>query len=162
MNKTTLVMIAAVAGILCVIVFGFISSTPTPSEQLSEKVEKPLPSAVELEVKLSQEQSQIHAVLFTAVPQVQENYTLEREKLYLSGEWYGAILQYKGSDVNSRDTLRVVMQKRNEKWILRTVPPTILLNAIDLPDVPLSVLNDVNKPAMLAGTETSPTITPGE
>lgn len=162
-NKTTLVMSVLTVVIFAAIGVGFLTSRPV-SQPTTQPVaqEAPLPTTVELEATLLQEQPLIDAAIAKALPTLQEFYTTERQKLYHRGEWYGAILQYTGGDVNSRDTLRIVLQKKKGAWIVRTTPPSLLVNAIDLPDAPIAMLDDINKPAVLAGTDTSPTITPGE
>jgi hypothetical protein len=50
------------------------------------------------------------------------------------------------------------MQEKNDTWIVRTNPPQLLLNTVDFPDVPKSVLQAINQPAPLPGTPTSPAI----
>lgn len=161
-NKTTIIMAIIVMGILTAIGVGFVTSQPQPQEQTPQPVEVSPPSKVELEAKLLDEQSSIDQALQTTLPTLQETYKIERSALYGRGEWYGAVLQYTGGDVNSRDSLRLVMQKKNGTWVLRTTPPQILVNIHDLQDAPIAMLNDLNKPTTLLGTESSPTITPGE
>lgn len=166
-NKTTLLLAVCTGIIFLVIGIGFISSSPQtePKSQTQTKTaatEETLPSAAELRQQLTTETPTITTAITNALPTLEQNYTIERAKLYHKGEWYGAILQYKGSDTNNRDTLRIVLQKKDGSWILRTKTPGILVNRLDIPDAPQSMLNDINQPATLQGTETSPTITPGE
>lgn len=165
-SKTTWLLAAATLVIFTVIGVGFITAAPRqqPPQAKHTTVPKsnPLPNKQELEQKLTIEQPMIHAVLASSFPTITNLYTIEREALYDQGEWYGAILQYKGGDVNSRDTLRVVLQKKNSVWVVRTTPPQILVDKYDLSDAPTAMLDDINRPATLVGAGDSPTITPNE
>lgn len=71
-------------------------------------------------------------------------YTASEEKLYLWGEWYGATLKYTGDDIFNSDTLRVVLKKENDVWIIKTDPPNISLSKFSYPDIPEEILRDVN------------------
>ena len=113
-NKTTAILASVVVVIFAVIGVGYITSQPAPQpeKQPATQTEAPLPTAEELITKLQAEQPAIDTALVAALPQVSTLYTVERGKLYVRGEWYGAILQYKGTDTSNRDTLRIVMQKK--------------------------------------------------
>lgn len=91
----------------------------------------------------------IKMVLEGAYPKTATDYTMIKPQLYADGEWFGALLQYKGGDVANRDTLRVLMQKKDGAWTLRTTPPEILLSAKKYTDVPKSVLKAINSPVGL-------------
>lgn len=119
-------------------------------------------NSIELAKKLTTEQPTITAVLSAAYPKSATDYTMSSAKLYDKGQWFGAILTYKGSDSMNRDTLRVLMQKKNGVWILRTTPPELLLSAKKYPDIPKSILQSINKPVSLPGTDNSPVINPAE
>lgn len=165
-NKTTLVLLGCVILIFAVIGIGFIFSQPKNPTPLPQKqpvtTKEILPSTAQLATKLLEEKPVISVALSTAFPTLEQNYSIEREALYHKGEWYGAILQYKGADTNNRDTLRIVMHKKDSSWTLRTKQPYLLVNKIDIPDAPVEMLDAINKPAPLAGTPTSPAITPSE
>lgn len=163
-NKTTLLLSICVIIIFAVIGVGFGISTlqEQPKKEPVVATEASLPSKETLRAQLASEQPLIDAALTTAFPNITALYTVERGALYHRGEWYGAILQYKGSDSLNRDTLRIVLQKKASHWQLRTSPPQPLVNKHDLPDAPLEMLDDINRPAPLAGTATSPAITPNE
>lgn len=93
--------------------------------------------------------STIATVLESAYPKATTDYTMIKPQLYEQGEWFGALLQYKGSDTANRDTLRVLMQKKNSIWVLRTTPPEMLLSVKKYDDVPKSVLKAINNPVGL-------------
>ena len=91
----------------------------------------------------------IKAVLEGAYPKTTTDYTIIKPQLYEKGQWFGAVLQYKGSDIANRDTLRVLMQKKDGVWTLRTTPPEMLLSTKNYTDVPKSVLKAINSPVGL-------------
>ena len=165
-NKATIVLLACTIAIFAVIGIGFLSSNknepkPAPTVKQSESSEK-LPTRSELETLLTSETPAIQRAITATFPTLEQNYTIERSALYNTGDWYGTILQYKGSDVNNRDTLRIVLQKKNGEWVVRTPQPQPLVSHLELTDAPKGMLDDLNKPAPLAGTPTSPAITPSE
>ena len=134
-----------------------------PSKQTqSSKVEtvkqtKPLTKA-ELEQKLVTELPVVTTALTTAYPLIATTYTIEQGQLFDKGQWFGTTLTYLGTDKDNRDTLRVVMQKKDGNWILLTKPPRPLLSAKDFPNVPVSILKKINQAVSLPGTDSSPTI----
>lgn len=162
-NKTTWLLASIVVIIFAVIGVGFITSQSSeqPKEQPA-KTREELPTASELTLLLQKEQAAIDSSITASFPQISTLYTIERGKLYHKGEWYGAILQYKGSESANRDTLRIVMQQKAGIWVLRTSQPQPLVSKQDIPNAPVSMLDDINRPAPLTGTETSPAITPSE
>ncbi len=91
----------------------------------------------------------ITTVLTSAYPIATSDYTMIKPQFYEQGTWFGALLQYKGPDTANRDTLRVLMQKKNGVWILRTTPPEILLSSKKYADVPKSILKAINNPVGL-------------
>lgn len=116
----------------------------------------------DLNNQLDKELETITLVLQSAYPKITTDYTISRGKLYDQGQWYGTTLTYKGTDTYNRDTLRVLMQKKDGIWTLRTTPPELLLSAKKYPDVPKSILQSINQPVSLPGTADSPTINAGE
>ncbi len=164
MSKTTPFMAACVVGIVVIIGVGFATSSPAPAPASQPHKQQPTPalSETELTARLQREQPTINEALIATLPNVATLYTTERGKLYHTGEWYGAILQYKGTDAANRDTLRLVMQKKDGVWVVRTAPPQLLVNKHDIPEAPVAMLNDINRPAPLEGTDVSPFITPSE
>ena len=102
---------------------------------------------------LEKELPTITAVLTAAYPKSATDYTMSKPKLYEEGRWFGALLSYKGTDSMNRDTLRVLMEKKDGEWKLRTTPPEPILTSHKYKDVPVSVLKDLNKPVSLPGVE---------
>lgn len=118
------------------------SRNPTPSlkSQQSSK-----PQQLSLEDQLKNELPIVTQILVSSYPKISTDYDIADTKLYDNGTWFGATLRYKGSDTANRDTLRVLVQKKDNVWIIRTKPPTPLLSAKNYPDVPKSILQDINK-----------------
>lgn len=104
---------------------------------------------IELSQQLTIEKPTINGVLVAAYPKIATDYTIVNEQLYDQGQWYGAVLTYKGTDTANRDSLRVLMQKKEGLWVVRTTPPQIILSAQAYPDVPKSILQSINKPVAL-------------
>lgn len=120
-------------------------TAPKPS---SPQIQNPSVSATGSDA-LADQLSTITTVITSVYPKVASDYTVVKPKLYEQGEWFGAILQYKGQDTANRDTLRVLVQKKNGVWVLRTTPPEMLLSAKKYADVPKSVLKAINSPVGL-------------
>lgn len=165
-NRTTYILIACTLVILGAAVgIGAFISQPKPQPQpVSQQPAKKevLPTTEELDTQLTAELPAISSVLSAAYPTIASDYIINRGKLYHKGEWYGTTLTYKGTDIDNRDTLRVLMQKKDTVWTIRSTPPQPLLTSKAVGDVPKDILKDINQPAPLPGTETSPAITPGE
>lgn len=104
---------------------------------------------VELSQQLTIEKPTINGILISAYPKVATDYAIVNEQLYDQGQWYGAVLTYKGADTANRDSLRVLMQKKEGIWVVRTTPPQPILSALSYPDVPKSILQAINKPVAL-------------
>jgi hypothetical protein len=113
-------------------------------------------SSAELTAQLKEDEPTIIGVLTANYPSIKTDYLINSGKLYDQGEWYGTTLTYKGADSMNRDTLRVLMQKKQGIWTLRTTPPQILLSTKEFPDVPKSVLQSINKAISLPGTDATP------
>lgn len=166
-NKTTYILAVCTLFILVVSVGvgAFMTqpkSEPQPTVKQPTKSVEPLPTKDELDKLLNEELPALSAALTAAYPIIPNEYIINRGKLYRSGEWYGTTLTYKGADVDNRDTLRVLMQKKGSTWVVRSTPPKPLLSSKVFTDVPKEILKDINQPAPLPGTATSPAITPGE
>lgn len=123
------------------------SATVTPKSTPSPKQTKP--TRQQLEQKLTVELPVITSVLTHAYPKIATDYTMSKGQLFDEGEWYGTTLNYRGNDTLNRDTLRVLMQKKNGVWMIRTTPPQILLSTEQFPDVPREVLQTINQPVSL-------------
>ena len=113
-----------------------------------------------LDAQLTKETPAIIEHITSKFPQMLSLYTVNRGKLYDRGDWYATTLTYIGSDKDNRDTLRLVMQKVSGQWKLITTPPRPLLSIVEYPGVPKTILDDINKPAYLPGTDVSPAIYP--
>ena len=157
-TKNTIILAIATISIIAVaVIAGIITQQPqTPPPVVEQK--KPLPTAEKLASILIDEQASIDQVIATNYPQIAELYTVNPGKLYHDGQWFGTTLTYKGTDDLSRDTLRILMQKKNGTWTIRTSPPSIILRAADYPDAPKSIIQDLNRAVELPGTEASPAI----
>lgn len=117
-----------------------------------QTAKSPVPSAtpkIQLPQQLVSEKPTINGILVAAYPKIATDYTIVNEQLYDQGQWYGAVLTYKGADTANRDSLRVLLQKKEGIWVLRTTPPQPILSALSCPDVPKSILQSINKPVAL-------------
>lgn len=120
---------------------------------LSEKRQvvslSPKYSARYLDGLLADESSNINAAIRKKYPKVGDHYTIQRGKLYGNGDWYGTILVYKiknlrPQDLFKIDSLRIVLKKDGEVWVVKTDPPDISLSKYAYPDIPEDVLSEVN------------------
>lgn len=128
------------------------SATPEPSKE---------PKKLDLNEQLTLEESTIIAVLVEKYPKISTDYVVNKGQLFDKGQWYGTTLTYKGSNIDNRDTLRVLMYKKDDIWTLKTTPPRPILSAKDFPDAPKTILQIINKPISLpAGAANSPAINP--
>lgn len=134
-----------------------VSESPRPSQTPTTT---PAPRVPENQAvnTLESAQTAVTTLLATAYPKATTDYTMSSTKLDDSKKWFTAILTYKGQDTMNRDTLRVLAQKKDGEWILRTTPPEIILSVKKYRDVPEAILKSINKPVSLPGTDTSPTI----
>lgn len=163
MNKNMQTFLAITAAIFIAggsLALGALTAPPKQPETKKEVVAQPKKQSSPAKIK--DETPAILSIIQTAYPKIITDYTIGTGKLYNEGKWYGTTLTYKGTDTNNRDTLRVLLQKKGESWIIRTTPPEPILSAKKYPDVPISVLKAINKPVSLPGTDNSPTITPTE
>lgn len=71
-------------------------------------------------------------------------YKMQKGKMYFYGEWYATTLQYIGNDPSYSDTLRVVLKKEGDQWVVKTDPPSIVLSKLAFPNIPKSILSDIN------------------
>jgi hypothetical protein len=147
--KTVLLLVGVVAVAAGAIIYGALTpqagqQAPQPSQSSS-----PAPAKVDLAASLESERATIHGVLIAGYPKVATDYTISREELFDKGQWYGALLIYKGTDTDNRDTLRVLMEKKDGVWTLRTTPPQMLLSVKQFPDAPRSALQSINRAVSL-------------
>lgn len=97
-----------------------------------------------LDSLLEKVQSDVHTVLYSAYPNAKNNYQLTHEKLYRLGDIYGVALVARTPDDNS-DTLRVLLEKKNDTWHILSKPPTPILSSPDYPDIDSAILRDINQ-----------------
>lgn len=117
---------------------------PAATTSQPPETKKPAPKPT-----LESEFPTIKGVLLASYPKVDTDYVMGNRQLLGDGRWFGATLTYKGSDTANRDTLRVLLEKKDNVWTLRTTPPEPLLSTKKYPDVPKSVLQTINKPVSL-------------
>lgn len=127
-----------------------VSPTASPSKSPSPS---PKPTADQLEKLRDTELPTIKTVITTAYPLVATDYIINKGALFDEGQWYGTTLSYHGKDTLNRDTLRVLLQKKDGVWILRTKPPVPLLSTEAFPDVPKDILKAINQPISLPSTD---------
>lgn len=91
------------------------------------------------------EQSAIQSALYSKYPQAQSDYELRSGRLYHRGELYGAILVARDQMGDNADTLRVMLQKDERGWQVRSLPPMPILSAPLYPSIDRAVLSDINR-----------------
>jgi len=159
--KTILIIIASIIVGIGAVAYGALTA-PKQTIQPSPTPTITVPTKSELEAKLKTEQATINTAIIAAYPKIATDYTISQGQLFDQGQWYGTTLTYKGSDAMSRDTLRVLLQKKQGVWTVRSTPPEPLLSAIKYPDVPKKVLQTINKAISLPGTDSSPPVNAAE
>lgn len=94
---------------------------------------------------LKQEGGTIRAAIRAQVPNLQSLYDISREKLYHTGDWYGALLTYKGpASQLTNDSLRLIAKKDGQNWKVVTAPPQIVFSIELYPDIPQDIIREVN------------------
>ncbi|MBH2007658.1 hypothetical protein I8H83_03580 [Candidatus Saccharibacteria bacterium] len=91
------------------------------------------------------ERTAIEALLRQSYPKAETDYTLARGRLYHQGEYYGAILIARDPLGDNADTLRILAEKKDGKWQLRSMPPAPILSVPFYRDVDRSILLDINQ-----------------
>lgn len=100
-----------------------------------------------LESQLNKQRSDIRAVLYTQYDFLNPKkrlYTFLDEKLHLQGNWYTATVRELIPGRNKSDIYRIVAQKKEDNWILVTIPPDLVISNVRYPDIPREVLLDLN------------------
>lgn len=118
-------------------------SFAVPSEDKHISIDPPY-SQARLNQQLNSDLETLHQTIKNSFENM-HLYEIQRGKLYHTGEWYGATLEYIGQDAFSADTLRIVMKKENGIWKVKSELPYIYLSKFAHPDVPKDVLSDINK-----------------
>lgn len=111
-----------------------------------------------LQTLLGAELPAITKIIAQKYPTLSSLYDI-KDHLYDRGQWYGAVLTYKGTDTDNRDTLRLVAHKEAGQWQL-VASPRLIVSSVEFPSIPKDILDDLNKPSYLPGTATSPAIYP--
>ena len=93
----------------------------------------------------ARERSAIRAALQKEYPQLKTLYTISHEAVYEKGQFYGATLTFKDRKSEQRDTLRVLMQKQDDEWQVRSTPPQPVLSAPTFTDVHPATLEAINR-----------------
>jgi hypothetical protein len=164
-RRTILIVLATIVIGGASFAYGALSAqTPTTRQQVAVSTKPSVPAAkpsaspsakpssqpiTSLSQQLTDQLPTIQGALTAAYPKISTDYTVGRGKLYGDGNWYGTTLTYKGTDTANRDTLRVLMQKKDGVWTVRTKPPQPMLSTTEFPDVPKSALQDINKAVSL-------------
>ena len=101
-------------------------------------------SRQQLSTMLSAEEAIIMSVVRASNSGIPLFYRVNSGQLYHHGEWYATTLSYGGPEDLRRDTLRLVAKKQDNQWKVVTNPPQVVLNKLDYPDVPVSILQKAN------------------
>lgn len=84
--------------------------------------------------------SQIASSFFASDPSLQPNYHIGNDRLYMLGDWYGAVLQPGSGDL---DTLRVILHKSNGQWQI-AAQPSLSIGEPSHQDIPVAVIRSVD------------------
>lgn len=93
----------------------------------------------------ARESGVIQSTLIKSYPKIPELYDIRHSKLYHQGEVYGAILVAKDQSGDNADTLRVLMRKENNDWVVLSKPPVPILSIPSYPAIDRAVLIDINQ-----------------
>ena len=100
-----------------------------------------------LESLLKKEQATIVEKIMEAYPQAQNGYEIHRGNLHDLGQWYTTTIRQKlvGDEerFNYVDVYRVVLHKDNG-WSI-AAGPKLTLSKLEYPDVPVYILQEINK-----------------
>lgn len=105
---------------------------------------KPYYSQTKLDSSTDRELPAIKKVLLNKYPLISDLYNIQRGLLYHYGEWYTTTLQYKGDDYAASDTLKLVMHKEKNQWLIKTSPPNVYLPSSVYKNIPSDILDDIN------------------
>jgi len=101
-------------------------------------------STAYLDRLLDQERAFIHQTMIDYNKLIAE-YDIIEESLYIRGEWYGGTLLVKTFEVGrSRDTYRIILHKTNDTWQV-AASPEIVFSYANYPNIPKSVIDNVNR-----------------
>lgn len=106
---------------------------------------------------LSSQKNKIHEVLQQVLPSTR--YLIDTEKLFNTGQWYGArlmpdnwyepnipsnIIPRPTNNSNTRDILRLIMKKEDNKWRV-VAGPSVIMYIKDYENIPQDIIRSVNK-----------------
>jgi len=101
-------------------------------------------SRTRLEALLSDQLAVVNAVITTKYGSIIDNYTVQDGQLYEKGQWYGTTLTEIVDRGGRGDVYRLVLNKKNNQWTV-AAHPQIVLSKFDYPNIPFSVLSNVNR-----------------
>lgn len=116
-------------------------------DRYTDKVEiNPSYSNDRLKQIYDKEKQDIWKVIDSKYPDHKELYKPRNDRLYVFGQWFGVILDYKGKSYFNRDSVALVLHKNDDdKWQIITDPPLPSINIHVNPTLPKEVADDMNK-----------------
>ena len=99
----------------------------------------------ELDKRFINKKNDVHTAIKNKYPNFDKVYRIESESLYYDGSWYGAVLHYIGDGIFNRDNTGLVLHETDSGWRVVTDPPLPSLNKPNLKDVPVDLINEINK-----------------
>lgn len=108
----------------------------------------PFYTETKLEQLLAADKDKLLALIVSTFP-VAANYDIGAGTLYERGEWYATTLRPKQTAEEERlgyiDVYRLVAHKESGTWKIVTIPPELIINTHNYPNIPRDILVDVNK-----------------
>ncbi len=90
------------------------------------------------------EEEAITTALLKKYPSIRKHYKITGGALYQKGEYFGAKLIHRNQSSDNRDSLRVLMKKQSDAWIILSNPPVPVLSAPNFPEVSVDTLRAIN------------------
>jgi len=120
-------------------------STPDPTDDDTDTTTTDSSySSSQLNELLDQERPAIHQAM-TDYDNLIAEYDIIEEALYLHGEWYGAVLRFPDVIGGPRtDDYHIILHKTNGIWQV-AASPEIVFNYANNPNIPKSVIDNVNR-----------------
>lgn len=98
-----------------------------------------------LESLLPNELPKVRQTIRDSYKEIISDFTFADDRLFKTGQWYGLSLTKKVPDPSDRgDVYLVILEKIEETWTIKDIP-RLAVNKYQLPDVPISVLDEVNR-----------------
>lgn len=97
-----------------------------------------------LSLILDKEINNINKIINDKFPETASIYIVGRGELLDNGNWYLTTLQYNGSSRYSSDTLKIILKKEGNSWVVMTTPPSIVFNKKDFKNIPDNILSYAN------------------